>query len=604
MEQEHHLKPWIGKSIKIAKIAAFILIPLGIWYAVGHTSKKVAVSQKIDQITLAQNFSEEKVTTSNKLPLPMFGTPSPTGTQIIHEGMEWNAMFASFYANGGVFTSKNSLFAKYGIKCEMRRQDECGQIVKDFVENADQLASGKTTIPMIVWLMGDGVPGFSAGLNDIRKLGKGHKAIVFYAQGRSNGEDCFWGPASWKEHPDSCLGKGVLGVPRDGDINIVLKWAADNNITVNANEKVWDSLALNIIPCTDYNTELSNKVTTGYTENRDVVENGKTVPGKKHILHCDAFTTWTPADVTIAQKKGGFTRLASTAEFTQQMPCVGIIDAAWAESHRAVLENYILALGLAGDQIRSFPDAQEFASKVSAAVYKDHDANYWVKYFRGSTEKDRKGQEVFLGGSQSFNLADAAMVFGLGNEKTPIDRYKITYETFGTILTKLWPVEMKGMISYEEMVDNSYLRDVLLKNDSLKNGVTEKHEYASGSAVTEQVSEKAYNIKFASGQSVIDKSSYNSLDEIFKSAMLSEALTIFIYGHTDNVGDDKPNGVQRNIDLSLDRANAVRNYLINKSSSLANRIQVKGYGSGTPIPSTNNNAANPANRCVEIIQGH
>ena len=602
MSQEHQLKPWIGKTLKIAKIAAFILVPLGIWFAVTHTSKKVAVSQKIDQITLATNFSEEKVTTSKKLPLPTFGSPSSTGTQMIHEGMEWNAMFASFYANGGVFTCKNSLFEKYGIKLEMRRQDDCGQIVKDFVDNADQLASGKTTIPMIVWLMGDGVPGFSAGLNAIKKH-KGHKAVVFYAQGRSNGEDCFWGPASWKEHPDSCLGKGVLGVPRDGDINIVLKWAADNNIPINANEKVWDSGALNIIPCTDYNTELCNKVITGYTENRDVVVNGQTVPGAKHILHCDAFTTWTPADVTIAMKKGGFTRLASTAEFTQQMPCVGIIDGAWAETHRAVLENYILALGLAGDQIRSFPEAQEFASKVSALVYKDKDANYWVKYFRGSTEKDAKRQEVFLGGSQSFNLADAAMVFGLGNEKTPVDRYKITYETFGTILTKLWPVEMKGMSTYEDMVDNSYLRDVLSKNDSLKNGVTETHEYASGSAVTEQVSEKAYNIKYALGSSVIDKTSYHSLDEIFKSAMLSEALTIFIYGHTDNSGDNNPGGVQKNVDLSLDRANAVKNYLINKGLP-ENRVQVKGYGSGTPIPSTHGDASNAANRCVEIIQGH
>ena len=335
-----------------------------------------------------------------------------------------------------------------------------------------------------------------------------------------------------------------------------------------------------------------------------MVVNGQTVPGKKHTLHCDAYTTWTPADVTVAQKKGGFVRLASTAEFTQQMPCVMIIDAAWADAHRPAMCSMIKALGLAGDQVRSFPEAQQFAAKVSALVYKDKDANYWLKYFRGSTEADRKGNQVFLGGSQSFNLADAAMVFGLGNEKTPIDRYRITYETFGSILTKLWPVEMKGSISYDEMVDNSYLKEVLTKNDSLRNGKTESssNEYASGNAVTEQVSEKAYNIKYAVGSAIIDKSSYHSLDEIFKSGVISEKLTLFIYGHTDALGDDKDNGAS-NQALSMRRAESVQAYLVAKGFP-SNRIQVNGYGSGTPIPATNGNKNDVRNRCVEIIQGH
>jgi hypothetical protein len=59
-----------------------------------------------------------------------------------------------------------------------------------------------------------------------------------------------------------------------------------------------------------------------YSEDRQVVSNGKTIPGLKHKLECDAFTTWTPADVTIATKMGGFARLASTAEYTMQMPTI------------------------------------------------------------------------------------------------------------------------------------------------------------------------------------------------------------------------------------------------------------------------------------------
>jgi outer membrane protein OmpA-like peptidoglycan-associated protein len=441
----------------------------------------------------------------------------------------------------------------------------------------------------------------SSGLNAIRKL-SGHKAIAFYTMGRSNGEDCFWGPADWKAHPQHAVGKCVAGVERDGDLNIVLKWASDNNIRINPNTKTWDSGALNIIPCSDFNTDLCGKVINGYSEERDIqVSDGNggaiTKSGEKHKCTVDAFTTWTPADVTVAMKKGGFARLASTAEYTMQMPNIAIIDAAWAEAHPDQMHAIIKALGEAGDQVRSFPDAQEFAAKVSAKVYNEKDANYWLKYFRGSEELDKQGNRVKLGGSQAFNLADAAMMFGLGNETPQVDRYKITYELFGGILSKLYPKEMEGMTPFEEMVDKSYLRYVLENNADLKNGKTESSttEYASGSTVTEQISERAYNISFAIGSATINKSSYYMLDEIYNSAIVSGGLTIFIYGHTDLVGNPEQNQI-----LSEARANAVAAYLRAKGLP-ANRIQTKGYGSSQPIPGTTSDDIR--NRCVEIIQG-
>jgi outer membrane protein OmpA-like peptidoglycan-associated protein len=438
----------------------------------------------------------------------------------------------------------------------------------------------------------------SSALNAIRKLGKNHRAIAFYSMGRSNGEDAFWGPADWKSHPEKCLGKGVVGVERDGDLNIVLKWASDNGVRVNANTKVYDSNALNIIACSDFNTDLCNKVLNHYTEERDVISNGKTIPGLKHTLECDAFTTWTPADVTVATKMGGFAKLASTAEYTMQMPNISIIDAAWAEAHPNEMHSIIKALGIAGDQVRSFPDAQEFAAKVSAKVYNEKDANYWLKYYRGSEEADKKGGRVKLGGSQAFNLADAAMLFGLGSDN--VNRYKITYETFGTILSKMYPKEMEGMIKHDEMVDVSYLQFVLQNNDSLAKGKTEQStmEYASGSTVTDQTSQKTYNISFALGSDVINASSYSVLDDIYNSAQISGGLTIFVYGHTDNIGDQKDGGAA-NMNLSKRRAQAVSNYL-QKKGLTANRIQVEGYGSTKPVYG---DASDSRNRCVEIIQG-
>ena len=592
------LKPWVV-SVKKYGMYAIIAILIGVvYYFVKNSAKNANGGQKVDNISMAAGFSEDKITTSNHMALPDFNNPVGSGTAIRWQIMAWNSQFPLMYANGGVRTSKGSLFASAGINCEIVRQDDCNQTIKDFQENAQQLEDGKTQVPLIVSFMGDGVPGMSSALNAIRKLGKNHRAIAFYSMGRSNGEDAFWGPADWKVHPEHCLGKGVVGVERDGDLNIVLKWASDNGVRVNANTKVYDSNALNIIACSDFNVDLCSKILNHYTEERDVISNGKTVPNLKHTLECDAFTTWTPVDVTIATKMGGFAKLASTAEYTMQMPNISIIDAAWAETHPNEMHSIIKALGIAGDQVRSFTDAQEFAAKVSAKVYNEKDANYWLKYYRGSEEADKKGVRVKLGGSQAFNLADAAMLFGLGSDN--VNRYKITYETFGTILSKMYPKEMEGMISHDEMVDISYLQFVLQNNDSLAKGKTEQStmEYASGSTVTDQTSQKTYNISFALGSDVINNSSYSILDDIYNSAQISGGLTIFVYGHTDNIGDQKDGGAS-NMSLSKRRAQSVSNYL-QKKGLTANRIQVEGYGSTKPVYG---DASNSRNRCVEIIQG-
>ncbi len=605
-DEKREMRPIFALLKKYGVYIAAIIAGVFVWYFYTHTAKSVGTTAtKIENVNQVASFSEDKLTTKNKLATPSFNTPTNNGTAIKWQVMAWNAQMPLMYANGGVKTSKGSLFEKAGINCEIIRQDDCYQTVKDFQDNSTMLATGKTDIPLIISFMGDGLPGFSSALSQIKKNGKGHRPIAFYAMGRSNGEDCFWGPASWKDNPGQARGKGVLAVIGDGDLNIVLHWAHDNDIPINASEKVWDSTALNIIPCKDYNTDLCSKILNGYQEERDVVVDGKTVPGEKHTLECDAFTTWTPADVTIAKKKGGFTRLASTADYTMQMPNISIIDGAWADAHPDKMQAIIKALGLSGDQIRSFPDALDFASRVSAKVYNENDANYWKTYYLGSNELDKKQNKVYLGGSQSFNLADAATIVGMGNEKTPLDRYKVTYEMFGNILTKLYPDLMSGMVKYDDIVDFSYLKAVLNNNADLANGVTEGStaQYASGNIVTDQISKKAYNIKYGLNSSVIDKSSYAMLDDIFQSTVQSEnALTVFVYGHTDDLGDAKDGGAH-NQDLSLDRAESVKTYLINKGLP-ENRIKIKGCGSNEPIEATNGNKHDVRNRCVEIIQGH
>ena len=163
------LKPWVVKAKKIATYSVILLAIVGVVYGVNHSSKIVGQSQKIDQVSMATGFNEEKVTTTNKLALPDFNNPTGTGTPIKFQVMAWNAQFPLMYANGGVKTSRGSLFAQNGIDCEILRQDDCNQTIKDFEANAQQLADGKTKSPLIACIMGDGGPGMSAGFNAISK---------------------------------------------------------------------------------------------------------------------------------------------------------------------------------------------------------------------------------------------------------------------------------------------------------------------------------------------------------------------------------------------------------------------------------------------------
>jgi len=590
------------KGWKMAGIVLVLLVAAGGIYKLNHTDKKVGLSSTV-QSSQAQAMIEQKgKTVEVSIAPPDFNNPSSTGTPVIFQVPEWNAMLGLMFAVGGENTSRGSLFDSAHINAHIKRQDNFNTTFKEFEANANQYAKDKNTPPMIVAMMYDGTPGASVALNAISKLKGNNRPIVFDFIGRSNGEDCFWGPASWKIHPKDALGKCVVGVERDGDMNIVIQWCSINNIPMNVDTKVLDRDALNIISATDYNVGDDNggvvpKVLSGFTEKRKVKRNGIIYADSVEDIHCDSWTSWTPVDKTIAAGMGGFTRLASTAEFTTQMPCALIINNAWAVDHPKQMYDMVKALGVAGDQIRSFEPAQEFAAKVSAKVYNDKDANYWLRYYNGVTENDKKGNAVQLGGSLAYNLADAANMFGLGADGQ--DRAKITYDNFGSILNKLYPKEMKGYLPYEKMVDKQYVQYVLDHNADLKSGKTENDnvQYAEGNVVTDQVGSAAYNIQFDKGKATILPASYPALAKIYKDAMQGERLTIFIIGHTDNTGSDAINQP-----LSEQRAEAVKQYLINVKHIPAKRIpSVKGVGSSVPLDGTT--ASDPANRCVEIKLG-
>ena len=583
------IKP-AGKILIIAAIVTAGILSVK-WYQ--GRPKEAGQAVELGKVVLPDAPEASLNKNAVLLPIPTDAPAVNGGTQITWERMAWNSQFSGMYANGGVRTSKGSLFDKAHLDVTYLRQDDCNKQMVDLVKFAGEYKTNPNTAGVLITFMGDGMPAFMTSLaKELEPLGAEYQPIIIpIAHGKSYGEDQIMGPESWKQDPHNAIGKCVAGVLRDGDVNILLKWAGDNGIKVNPDETTYDPTAINLIAASDF-LDAPNKYITGYTENRKVISNGKTT-GRDTTVGVDAVATWTPGDVNVSTKKGGLITIANTRQYASQMPNQTIVIKKWAYDHRTDIENMIIALAQAGDQVRSFSEAKQFAAEVSAKVYQEQNAGYWLKYYNGVEEKDIRGLKVNLGGSAVFNLPDMANTYGLGNDK--IDRYKAVYNTFGNLMVKMYPSLMPSFMPYEKAVDKSFLLSVISNHPELLEGRAIETKYAD--QITEAVSSKSYSIEFETGSATIRPSSYRMLDEIFESAVVAEGLKLGIYGHTDNSGVDA-----QNIPLSEKRAAAVKDYLIRKGLKNG-QIEAKGFGSSKPIADNDTEAGRRRNRRVEIVLG-
>jgi outer membrane protein OmpA-like peptidoglycan-associated protein len=104
------------------------------------------------------------------------------------------------------------------------------------------------------------------------------------------------------------------------------------------------------------------------------------------------------------------------------------------------------------------------------------------------------------------------------------------------------------------------------------------------------------NINFDIGRARILPESEPILDEVGNILARWPELKIEIGGHTDSQGS-----AAKNIQLSRDRARAVREYLVNKFPELdAGQFSTAGYGSTRPISSNATALGRSKNRRVEF----
>ena len=129
----------------------------------------------------------------------------------------------------------------------------------------------------------------------------------------------------------------------------------------------------------------------------------------------------------------------------------------------------------------------------------------------------------------------------------------------------------------------------------------EQHIEADATALGNDIRTKGhvavYGILFDTGKSVIKPESAQAVGEIAKLLNADPALKVYVVGHTDNVG-----GVESNLKLSQERADAVLRSLTAEHGIAPARLRAYGCGPFAPVESNDSEDGRAKNRRVEIVK--
>jgi outer membrane protein OmpA-like peptidoglycan-associated protein len=513
------------------------------------------------------------------------------------EVLAWNAESPMILANAGPTTQRGSLVEKMtGGGClDIRRQDDYGQMEANL---AKFITSNGANGDAFFIIMGDAYPYVTGALNGLGLQGQ-YSAIS--AIGFSDGEDQCMLPSNWRELMKAGTPILIAAVPRDGDWNICVKFAADNGIKVNVSQKTVDADAFNFVDVNAF-TDADEKLISKACEDRTLVKD-KLAHNTVHVC-VNGVATWTPGDKDVVEKfDGSIVGVASTHDYAGQMPALIIGGKDWMSKNH----DYVVGLLKAADRgamaIR-LNGAMAAMDAANQAVFQDKNMKTgdWAAYYRGMIGTNRAGERVRLGGSKAITLQEARDYFGLraGNVDTFAADYRVFKKYDEDFYPDLYPkTGTKAIPAYEDVVDLTYLKDALADVPTTAPVNVAVLPGLQG-PITRVVSKKAWHIEFDTGRASIKRDSIPLLKEIADSAAISSNLSLKLEGFTDNTGSNTVN-----IPLSQARAEAVRDYLHGMAAKTfpLDKFEVVGSGSNKPLCEDSSEECRKTNRRVEITQG-
>ena len=506
----------------------------------------------------------------------------------------WNATMGLMNANGGVTTQAGSLMAHSGINMVISRQDDYGQMQKDLVSFAQSYKSGdknsKEGVQFVV-IMGNGAPNFLAGLNSqLERLGSDYTAEIIAGIGYSRGEDKCMGTldmvSNGKVDPEKLKGSLIAEVKLDGDQDLCLSLAADNNIPVNVDESVFDPHAMNFLSTSTF-VDAGQKYIAGYCENRKVMIDGKLTGDTKKVC-VNGVATWTPGDEEVVKNRGGLVTLASTLDYFWQMPATIIGIKKWNTENRPTVEAMLTAIYAGGEAVQESDQALTMAAGVSALVYKEKDAQYWASNYKGTVLSGVK-----IGGSFANGLADGMFLFGLTEGSNNLMQQ--IYEARGEVAKALYPDLLPSYPAASTVINTSYVKAIA--NKSTVTSAPVVPAFTPTSESKEVVADRPWGISFQTGKSSFTPDALVVLNQLLATTQMAGGLKIEVHGHTDSKGK-----AALNMKLSEQRALEVKKWLMQQAPAHYpdNRISVVAHGDTQPLDTNDTEAGRAKNRRVEI----
>lgn len=143
--------------------------------------------------------------------------------------------------------------------------------------------------------------------------------------------------------------------------------------------------------------------------------------------------------------------------------------------------------------------------------------------------------------------------------------------------------------------ENYTFSSQLISKDSLVNAKPVKVNVETDTIKTGEIY-TLNNIYYKTNSADLDPKSMIVIDEFVEFLKAHPTIEIEMYGHTDNVGNDKAN-----LALSTDRAYTVRDALLAKGIEEKRLIAFKGFGSSKPVADNSTEAGRTKNRRTEFV---
>jgi len=140
-----------------------------------------------------------------------------------------------------------------------------------------------------------------------------------------------------------------------------------------------------------------------------------------------------------------------------------------------------------------------------------------------------------------------------------------------------------------------YILTIVEKEAMVQELIANADAFATGLKATGHIA--VDGLLFETGKSELKPESEAAIAEVAKLLKADASLKVFVVGHTDNVG-----GVEGNLKLSGDRAQAVVQALVKTHGIAATRLKAYGNGPFAPVASNDAEEGRAKNRRVELVK--